>query len=124
MTPEDLGGVLLRLALPRVQGAGFIPDSVAQTPLHEVAEGRDYPVHKRQAVQELVSRTWDMLEREGLIVPSLSMNGVYGWRQFSENGLKIAQGEDLRRVREAASTVTSQQMSRHFVQKSNGSPHT
>lgn len=106
MTPEDLGGVLLRLALPRVQGAGFIPHTVAQrgyippynvaqTLAHEAAEDGDYPVNKRQAVLELVNRTWEMLEREGFIEPSLSMNGRYGWRQFSEKGLKIAQGEDL-----------------------------
>jgi hypothetical protein len=101
MTPEELGAVLLRLALPRVQGAGFIPHTVAQggyTPsyngaansTHDVAEDGDYPVHEKRTVQEFVNRTWDMLEREGFIEPSLSMNGRYGWRQFSESGLKIA----------------------------------
>jgi hypothetical protein len=104
MTPEELGPVLLRLALPRVQGAGFIPHTVAQrgyTPsydgapnsTHDVVEDGDYPAHKKQTVQELVNRTWDMLEREGFIEPSLSMNGQYGWRQFSEDGLKVARGE-------------------------------
>jgi hypothetical protein len=53
------------------------------------------PFTKKQTVQEFVNRTWDMLEREGFIKPSLSMNGQYGWRQLSENGLKIARGEDL-----------------------------
>jgi hypothetical protein len=110
MTPEELGAVLLRLALAKVQGAGFIPNTIAQggyTPsyngapksTHDVAEDGDYPVHKKQTVQEFVNRTWDMLEREGYIEPSLSMNGQYGWRQFSESGLKIARGEDLLHVK-------------------------
>jgi hypothetical protein len=43
VSPEDLGGTLLGLAPPRVQSAGFIPNSVTRTPLHDAVSGRDYP---------------------------------------------------------------------------------
>jgi hypothetical protein len=57
---------------------------------------------KRQEVEKLVSRTWNMLEREAFIEPAPGMNGTNGWRQFTEKGLKVAKGENLQRVREAS----------------------
>ncbi|MGY4461516.1 TIGR02391 family protein [Bradyrhizobium sp. LB13.1] len=101
MTPETLGGILLALALPRVQGAGFIPDTVARPELADVHAGRDYPFHKKAAIDQLVGRTWNMLEREGFIEPTPGMNGQYGWRQFTDKGRRVAEGENLQKVREA-----------------------
>jgi hypothetical protein len=62
MPPEDLGAILLKLALPHVQGAGFIPESVTRISLVDARAGKDYPFHKKQDVERLLSRAWNLLE--------------------------------------------------------------
>jgi len=99
--PEDLAPVLLKLALPKLQGAGFIPSAVTEVSSIDVNAGKDYPFYKKQAVAQLVNRSWNWLEREGFIEPQGGINGRYGWRIFTDKGFAVANGEDIQKLREA-----------------------
>jgi uncharacterized protein (TIGR02391 family) len=99
--PEDLAPVLLKLALPHLQSAGFIPSAVTQVSPIDATAGRDYPFYKKQAVEQLINRTWNLIEREGFTEPQVGMNGRNGWRIFTDKGEAVAKGEDMQKLREA-----------------------
>jgi uncharacterized protein (TIGR02391 family) len=101
MQPEDLAPVLLRLALPQLQSAGFIPLAVTQVSAGDAVAGRDYPFHKKRAVDQMVNRAWNWIEREGFIETAEGINGQNGWRLFTEKGERIARGEDIQKLRAA-----------------------
>jgi uncharacterized protein (TIGR02391 family) len=101
MHPEDLAPVLLKLALPQLQSAGFVPSAVTQVSAGDAIAGRDYPFHKKGAVDQLLSKTWNWIEREGFIEPAEGMNGRNGWRLFTEKGAAVAKGEDIQKLRDA-----------------------
>jgi uncharacterized protein (TIGR02391 family) len=99
--PEDLAPILLKLALPHLQSAGFIPSAVTQVSSTDATAGRDYPFYKRQTVEQLINRTWNLIEREGFTEPQAGMNGRNGWRIFTEKGEAVARGEDVQKLRNA-----------------------
>jgi uncharacterized protein (TIGR02391 family) len=100
--PEDLGPILLKLALPQLQEAGFIPSSVTQISVIDRQVGKDYPFYKKQEVERLLSRAWNLLERGDFIEPAPGMNGANGWRNFTEKGKAVANGYDIQRLHDAA----------------------
>jgi hypothetical protein len=100
LAPEDLGPILLKMALDQRQQAGFTPESVARAPDSELYQV--YPHPKSQQVDRLVNSAWNYLEREGFIEPSEGINGRNGWRDFTRKGLAVAQGQDMRRLIDAA----------------------
>lgn len=102
LSPEDIGPVLLRMALSQRQGAGFTPESVTKAPVSELVDGKDFPYPKNQLVDRLVNSSWNWLEREGFIERSPGLNGTHGWRDLTERGLAVAQGQDLKSLVEAA----------------------
>jgi uncharacterized protein (TIGR02391 family) len=91
----------LKLALPQQQAAGFIPMAVTQVPTTDVIAGRDYPYHKKQAIEGIVNSAWNWLEREGFIEPAPGMNGSNGWRIFTRKGAAVANGQDMQRLLDA-----------------------
>jgi uncharacterized protein (TIGR02391 family) len=95
--PEDLGPVLLRLAVPRVQSGGVLLEAVMETPIVDVHAGRDWPFHKKQAVMQAATRAWLWLEREGFIEPTSGQNGRNGWRNITDKGRQVAGGRDIQR---------------------------
>jgi uncharacterized protein (TIGR02391 family) len=101
VSPGDLAPILLRLALPKVQPAGFIPTAVTEISTADAVAGKDYPFYKKGQVEQLINSAWRLLEREGFIEPSPGINGQNGWRQFTKKGLAIANGQDMTRLREA-----------------------
>lgn len=102
MPPEDLGAILLKLALPHVQGAGFIPETVTRISLVDAQAGKDYPFYKKQEVERHLSRAWHLLERGDFIEPAPGMNGANGWRNFTSKGKAVAEGQDIQRLQDAA----------------------
>ncbi len=104
MQPEELAPIFLKLAAERQQGAGFWPENVTQvivgTGMAATPIG-GYPYHKQAAVDALINRTWNWLERNGFIEPSPGINGRNGWKTFTEQGEAIAGGQDFQRLREA-----------------------
>ena len=56
LAPEDVAPVLLKLALARQQGAGFTFEAVTEVPQMDVMNGRGYPFHKKQAVDQHITR--------------------------------------------------------------------
>jgi uncharacterized protein (TIGR02391 family) len=101
LAPEDVAPILLRLALPQQQAAGFIPTAVTQIPTHDLLNGKDYPYNKKAAVERLLNSAWNWLERDGYIEPAPGMNGANGWRTFTNKGLAVANGQDMQRLRDA-----------------------
>lgn len=99
LASEDLAPILLRLASARMQPAGFIPEVVVQVSAIDVNAGRDYPFHKKQAVESHLNKAWNWVEREALIEPAPGMNGRNGWRVFTETGEAVARGQDLAKLR-------------------------
>jgi uncharacterized protein (TIGR02391 family) len=102
LAPEDVAPVLLKLALARQQGAGFTFEAVTEVPQMDVMNGRGYPFHKKQAVDQHFNSAWRWLEREGYIEPSPGINGTYGWRVFTAKGRAVAKGQDMQALRDAA----------------------
>jgi hypothetical protein len=101
MKPEDVAPILLKLALPQQQAAGFIPAAVTQVPTTDVIAGRDFPHHKRLEADRLVNSAWNWLERDGFIEPAPGMNGSNGWRMFTPKGAAVANGQDMQKLRDA-----------------------
>jgi uncharacterized protein (TIGR02391 family) len=101
LKPEDVAPILLKLALPQQQTAGFIPAAVTQVPTTDLIAGRDFPHHKRLDVDRLVNSAWNWLERDGFIEPAPGMNGANGWRMFTPQGAAVANGQDMRKLRDA-----------------------
>jgi uncharacterized protein (TIGR02391 family) len=95
--PEDLGPVLLQLALPKLQSAGVQFEAVIQIPIVEIQAGRDWPFDKKQAVLQSANRSWNWLEREGFIEPMPGINGRNGWYNLTEKGRQVAEGRDIQR---------------------------
>src|SRR2546421_13097321 len=96
MKPEDLAPILLKLAAQHYQSAGFWPESVTQdSPTKILGTGETgYPYYKKQAVDALISQTWNWLTRNGFIEPSPGINGQNGWRVFTEQGEAVVRGND------------------------------
>ena len=102
LRPEEVAPILLQLALPQIQSAGFVPDAVTQVTGVDASEGRDYPFHKKAQVDTLINRSWVLAERVGLIEPAPGINGRNGWQVFTESGEAVARGQDLARLLVAA----------------------
>ncbi len=66
----------LRLTLPKLQSAGLIPSTVTEVSVVDANAGRDYHFYKKQAVAQLVNRSWNWLEREGFNAKVLSSRKV------------------------------------------------
>jgi hypothetical protein len=68
----------------------------------DIMNGRGYAFHEKQAVDQHINSAWRWLEREGYIEPSPGINGIHGWRVFTAKGRAVAQGQDMRALRDAA----------------------
>ncbi|MEH2612961.1 TIGR02391 family protein [Bradyrhizobium sp. AZCC 1693] len=99
LVPEELAPVLLKLALPRQQSAGFIPHAVTEPSVIELHNGKAYPIPKAQMVDKLVNSAWRWLEREGFIDATAGINGDNGWKSFTQRGLNVANGQDFSQLR-------------------------
>ena len=83
LSPETLAPILLQIvAAERQQGGMFWPPIVTQVTIGSgmTAEGQHaYPHHKRHQVDALVTETFELLRRMGMIHPAPDINGQNGW---------------------------------------------
>jgi uncharacterized protein (TIGR02391 family) len=88
--PETLAPILLRIgAAERQSGGMFWPDSILQVTVGfgmNAEHQHAYPFHKQRQVEALVTETWELLRRNGLIVPASGMNGQNGWMILTRDG--------------------------------------
>jgi hypothetical protein len=102
MSPDDLAPILLKLA--GQAGPMFWPDAVAQikqgTGMATTIEFA-YPHHKKPRVTSLLNEAWEMLRRDGLIIPAPDQNGRNGYMVLSRDGSSISSKEDFARFRAA-----------------------
>ena len=94
VSPEDLAPVLLRLARDRRQGAGFLPDSVAQEKSITGEPDLGYPFYKNAQVAKHLQEAWECLRRDGLTAPAPGMNGQYGWMDLTKAGEEASKSND------------------------------
>lgn len=104
--PEDLAPLLLKFARGIVQNDGmFFPGVV-----NDIATGTNnlsrtnpgYPFHSKQKIDALLNQTWGWIERNGLITRAAGTNGRNGWMVFTQQGEKISDAQDFRKLQEAA----------------------
>lgn len=103
MNPDTLAPIVLQLARQHLQpGAMFWPSAVTEikvgTGLATTVE-HVYPHHKRNQVDALLNETWELLRREGYIIPAPDINGRNGWMMFTKDGGSVGSPEDFDRVR-------------------------
>jgi uncharacterized protein (TIGR02391 family) len=87
--PQDLAPILLRLGAAEHQNGMFLPQVVAQVTvgLGMTAEYQHaYPHHKQAQVDALLNETWEILRRDGMILPAPDINGQHGWMVLSCDG--------------------------------------
>jgi uncharacterized protein (TIGR02391 family) len=102
--PEDLAPVLLTLAKGMVQHGMFQPETVNDIAIaapHALNGQPGYSFYNRE-LQPLLSRAWGWIERNDLITPAGGMNGRNGWMMFTPKGERVADAQDIQRLREAA----------------------
>jgi uncharacterized protein (TIGR02391 family) len=91
MSAEQVGGVLLQVALTNRQGGGaFHPTNSGFSPLGPQPDSvvrmtSGYSKHEA-SIGQAISEAWSWLRSEGLIVPSPNMDGQHGWMIFSRKG--------------------------------------
>lgn len=96
LSPEELGGVLLKLAADPEHRGMFTFESVAgdaslYPPFH--AEGSHagyYPRARDRQITQAASEAWHWLEYAQLIMPAPGVNGRNGWKVLTRRGEAIA----------------------------------
>ncbi len=98
LTPETLAPILLKIGAGERQSGGmFWPQAILQVTIGSgmTAEHQHaYPFHKQRQVDGLVNETWELLRRNGLILPAPEINGQNGWMVLSRDGETALQGPD------------------------------
>ncbi len=101
-SPAEIGPVLLRLALARLQpGGSFHLGSVTEPSTIEAVDGKMYPHFKKAIADRSVGRAWRWLEKEEFIEPMSGQNGQNGWYYLTERGEAVAKGHDIKRFQSA-----------------------
>jgi uncharacterized protein (TIGR02391 family) len=103
LSPEELAPVLLRLAANH-GGSMFQPESVTQitvgtgfTATHDLG----YPGHKKGQIETLLNEAWNVLRREGLIIPASGYNGTIGHMVLSREGAAALTDGGFERIKAA-----------------------
>jgi uncharacterized protein (TIGR02391 family) len=89
---ERLAPILLKDAYERRQPVGFEP----RTDFAFAASG-GYSFSKKAEVEAYLHRTWNWIERKGLIEPASGMNGQ-SWRLLTEEGEAILNGSAIEAI--------------------------
>jgi uncharacterized protein (TIGR02391 family) len=100
--PDEIGPVLLRLALARLQpGGGFHLGSVTEPSTIDAVNGKTYPYFKKAVADKAIGRAWRWLEKEEFIEPMSGQNGQNGCYYLTEKGEAVAKGHDIKRFQSA-----------------------
>jgi uncharacterized protein (TIGR02391 family) len=105
LSPDDLAPILLRLGAARRHGGIFEPHSVPQITVGSgmMTENQHaYPPLKQREIDKLLSETWELLRRDGMLIPAPGINGVHGFLMLSRDGeAAIASPEGFERIKAA-----------------------
>jgi uncharacterized protein (TIGR02391 family) len=102
LEPGDLASHLLQVAKSHLRNDMFHPDNVTKVTSGVGYEHLPWPGRERE-VERALSEAWNWLQVQGLIVQAPGINGQNGFFVISSRGQQIANSEDFRRFREAAS---------------------
>jgi uncharacterized protein (TIGR02391 family) len=98
---EELGQILLRIAVSSMQNGMFQPDSmvgVLQNIPGEPELERRFPRNQRDRIELALAEAWNWLSTQGLIMPALGMNGRNGWRVLTRRGAALAENPDAFKI--------------------------
>lgn len=120
MEPEELGGILLRIASVQLQQGMFQPKNVVDSrgvPFETVnlpessfslANPRPpkYPAELAAEVDAATAEGWNWLVLNGFIMPAPGINGNDGWRMLTKKGTKEVEDRPVAHVTGAAKAST------------------
>jgi uncharacterized protein (TIGR02391 family) len=101
LAPEELGGILLKVAKARLQNGLIQRNDVSPTPAIGVLHPSAWTVCDRE-VELAVSEGWNWLIVQGLLVPAPGINGSNGFYMISRRGRAINSDDDFKRFQAAA----------------------
>ncbi|MHB1936854.1 MAG: TIGR02391 family protein [Acidobacteriaceae bacterium] len=96
LAPEELGKVLLRLAIENEQNGMFHPESALTT---LVGTGMTaelvpaYPQNRMPQIEVAVAEAWQWLRIHIMIVPAPSVNGGNGWMMLGRRGRALVDND-------------------------------
>jgi uncharacterized protein (TIGR02391 family) len=100
MEPEELGGILLRLASGNRQNGMFLEQHVLPPHPHLYSGphtgGRGYPSSYEHEVELALAEAWLWLRINLLVVPAPAPNGTNGWMQLSRKGRAVLEDSSFK----------------------------
>lgn len=104
LSPEELGGVLLKVAKSQLQNGMVHLNNLTQVTvgvgMAAMREGAW--AHRQREVELALSEGWNWLVVQGLLVPASGINGSNGFFVISRRGQGINSDDDFTRFKEAA----------------------
>ncbi|PTQ78793.1 uncharacterized protein (TIGR02391 family) [Nitrosomonas oligotropha] len=89
LAPEELAGVVLRLAHEHLQNGKIHLQSLVSD-IHGTSGISDgYPQNRRQDAELALAEAWNWLSVQGLLIPDLGINGNNGWMNLSRRARTI-----------------------------------
>ncbi|MDX2219000.1 MAG: TIGR02391 family protein [Burkholderiales bacterium] len=103
VSEEDLARVVLKLAVEGIQNGRTNAAVVLQqvNGPHGKPE-RGYPHPQRQIVEKRLNEAWNLLQRKGLLIPDVGINGQNGWHTIADRGYELAKKGDFQSFMRAA----------------------
>ncbi|NBQ68821.1 MAG: TIGR02391 family protein [Nitrosomonadaceae bacterium] len=89
LAPEELAGVVLRLAHERLQNGKIHLQSLVSDIHGTLGISDGYPQNRRQDAELALAEAWNWLSVQGLLIPSLGINGNNGWMHLSRRARTI-----------------------------------
>jgi uncharacterized protein (TIGR02391 family) len=103
LAPEELGGILLKVAKARVQSGLVQRNDVSPTAGIGMTVVHQSPwTVREQEVELAVSEGWNWLIVQGLLVPAPGINGTHGFYMISRRGRAINSDDNFKHFQAAA----------------------
>lgn len=96
LAPEELGKVLLRLAIENEQNGMFHPESALTTMVGTGMTAEPvpaYPQNRMPQIEVAVAEAWQWLHIHIMIVPAPSVNGGNGWMMLGRRGRALVDND-------------------------------
>lgn len=101
LDPEELGAILLRVLVGRMENRGMFHPGNFEGELF--GQGRMmYPQESQEQVLEAVREAFAWLEGQALLIAPDSMNGSAGWRKLGRRGRRLATENGFKAYKDAS----------------------
>jgi len=101
LAPEELGGILLKVAKSQLQNGMVHINNISQTTVGVGMTATRQSGRERE-IELAMSEGWNWLVVQGLLVPASGINGSHGFYVISRRGQAISTDGDFKHFKEAA----------------------